>query len=289
MKKPILLFGFVIGFCVSLRAQKPSLQPIINHSQIPAASVYNAGYVKKLYAQYPTVKSNLCPACRLWINPFYKSVADTQRHLPVCEYGIVTKTHRLAQESLSATDKSLRSGVFAEWFTVGRDADVSPVYAWANKQIGKPASVYEIAYGHCGLSWILAAWCCNGMFFSDAKDYNEAAQYQGQNIGTQLASEDTTRELLGWPAPHGAKIKTYDTVKIWAGCYASKTAKTYTLKGVTLTVPDAYWKILVFGGQTVCYWMPDQPTETRVLLPERHIGYEELVSRLQFDPEIALR
>jgi hypothetical protein len=248
----------------------------------------DAAYVKALYAKYPVMKSNLCQDCNLWVNPFYKSIADLKRHMPICEYAVVTKEHRQAQEALYANNPKARSGVSAEWFLVDKDEDVRTVYKYANQQIAKPKSVYEVVYGHCGLSYVLAAWCEDGMLFSDCVDYNEGMEYQGQNIGTQIATEDTTRLLIGWDDPSHTKVNVVDKVEIWAGCYAGKDAKTYSYKGLTVTIPDVYWKILKFSNQTVCYWMPNLSTEVKSLLPKRHIKYEDLVKKLGFDPEKVL-
>jgi len=248
---------------------------------------YNAAYIKALYAKYPVKSFSIPRYSNLseWDNPFYKSIADLKRHMPICEYSVVTKEHRIIQEALYASNKKIRSGVFAGWFVVPGDDNILSLYGLENKVIGKPMSIWEVVYGHCGLCYVLAAWCPDGMFFSDAIDYNAAMEYQGQNIGTQIASEDTTRLLLGWVDKAKHKVTVVDTVQIWGGCYAGPNAKTVTFKGKTVTIPDEYWKIIKFGNQTVCYWMPNLVTENQILLSKRHITYANLVKNLGFDPE----
>src|SRR5579863_9251125 len=75
------------------------------------AQTYNAAYVKALFAKYPTVKSNQCPACRLWKNPYYTSIADTVKAYPVCEHAVVTATDVVQQEA----NKVPRTGIYASW------------------------------------------------------------------------------------------------------------------------------------------------------------------------------
>jgi len=55
------------------------------------AQTINAAYVKALYKKYPTQKSDFCPSGMLWVNPYYRSLADTDRHMPLVTYYIYTK------------------------------------------------------------------------------------------------------------------------------------------------------------------------------------------------------
>jgi len=67
--------------------------PLITFFLFPfllSAQAPNAAYVKALYKKYPTQKSDLCPACKLWVNPYYKAIADTQQYIPLLIYWIYT-------------------------------------------------------------------------------------------------------------------------------------------------------------------------------------------------------
>jgi len=53
--------------------------------------------LRVLCRKYPTQKSNLGSACKLWINVYYKSIADIVKHTPVLTYYIYNKAHRFKQ------------------------------------------------------------------------------------------------------------------------------------------------------------------------------------------------
>ena len=116
---------------------------ILLFSGFVQAQTFNADYVHKLYAKYPTVKSDLCPACKEWINPIYKSIADTFEHRPVVTFYIYTNEHRLSQEKFEANYKAGkrdntafdRSGVFAGWHPVTEQPELAKVYSAINKPI----------------------------------------------------------------------------------------------------------------------------------------------------------
>jgi hypothetical protein len=77
-------------------------------------------------------KTDLCPACRLWVNPYYKAIADTQKHIPISTYYVYTKAHRLEQESVDVP----RTGIYASWHQVFGQPDETSVYKEANRIIG---------------------------------------------------------------------------------------------------------------------------------------------------------
>src|ERR1700723_1434691 len=157
--------------------------------QIVFGQTYNAAYVKALYAKYPTHKSSFCPACKVWINPYYSSIADTQRHMPIVTFEQLTK----ANYALTATAKISRTGIFAAWSSVTGQPNEDNVYTSANK-IVKPKGD-EIAKGHCN-AWILNAWSANSAIFSDTYTFNAACESQNQNVGTEIFTENLTRKLL---------------------------------------------------------------------------------------------
>ncbi|MFD2871968.1 DNA/RNA non-specific endonuclease [Mucilaginibacter ximonensis] len=222
------------------------LFPLLGTAQI------NAAYVKALYQKYPTQKSDFCPACKLWVNPYYKSIADTVKHAPVVTYYIYTKAHREQQEAANVP----RTGIYAAWHPAYGQPDETKVYKAANQQ-----SADMIAKGHCQ-AWILLAYDADGAILSNTYTFNAAMEYQGQNIGTEIATEELTRKLT----------LTNDTVKIWCGTWG------------TFSIPSHYWKVIEYNQTTLAYWMPNLPDEKRSKLPERVIAYNDLVQKLGFDP-----
>lgn len=228
----------------------------------------NAAYVKALYQKYPTQKSDFCPACKLWVNPYYQSIADTVKHAPLVTYYIYTKAHREQQEAANVP----RTGIYAAWHPAFGQPDETKAYKAAN--VNSPDM---IAKGHCQ-AWILLAYDADGAILSNTYTFNAAMEYQGQNIGTEIATEELTRKLADQT----------DSVKIWCGTYGSK--QTYTKDNVSVTVPAYYYKIIQYQDMNThtqvvsCYWMPNLPTEKRALLPQRLVDYATLVHNLGFDP-----
>lgn len=128
-----------------------------------------------------------------------------------------------------------------------------------------------IAKGHCQ-AWILLAWCADAAILSNTYTFNAAMEYQGQNIGTQIATEELSRKLIAQT----------DSVRIWCGTYGSQ--QTYAANNVTVTMPSHYYKIIQYNGHLLCYWLPNLPTEKRALLPLRKVSHDQLVTNLGFDP-----
>jgi hypothetical protein len=228
----------------------------------------NGAYVQALYKKYPTVKSNFCPACKLWVNPYFKSIADTQRHMPLCEYEYLSQTNY----AKTATANIPRTGIYAAWHPVTGQPNEDNVYTVANKVVKSKNPKDEIAKGHVN-AWILNAWCADAAILSDTYTFNAACEDQNQNVGTEIATENITRQLLG-----------HVDVEIWGGTFSSQ--GTFTDGKVTDTYPAYYWKIMRYGGQTVCYWMPNLITETQAMLPQRIVTYQQLLENLGFDPEV---
>jgi DNA/RNA endonuclease G (NUC1) len=240
-----------------------------------SAQQVNAAYVKALYKQYPTQKSDLCASCKLWVNPYYKSIADTAAHRPLLTYYVYTKAHRLKQEALDLP----RDGIYAAWHAADGQVNETKLYQYANKN-----STDMVAKGHCQ-AWILMAWSADAAILSDTYTFNAGMEYQGQNIGTELATEEFCRKLTGF---RGEALT--DSVRIWCGTFGSK--QTYTLnKKLAATVPSHYYKIIQYkdhnvgGDILLCYWMPNEPGEKRSLLTRRLISYPELVTKLGYKPK----
>ena len=233
------------------------------------AQTIDANYVKALYAKYPTVKSNFCPACKEWDNPYFKSIADTQRHIPLVEHEILTK----ANCDKIPLVKIPRTGIYAAWHPVLGQPDEQGVYTAANVIVKKNGD--EIAKGHV-MAWIWNAYDANAAIFSDTYTFNAALQDQSENVGTKIAVENLVRGYL----------KTGD-VEVWGGTYGSQ--GTFTDGKVTDVYPAYYWHIIKHGAITDCYWLPNLKTETQVMLPKRVVTFQQLISNLGFDPTIILK
>ncbi|MFD0764483.1 DNA/RNA non-specific endonuclease [Mucilaginibacter lutimaris] len=249
------------------------LFPILLKAQAP-----DAAYVKALYQQYPTQRTDLCPSCKLWVNPYFRSVADTLHHIPVLTFYIYTKAHRLEQEALNLP----RTGIYASWHAVAGQPDETKVYREANRQIGKPNSAEMIAKGHCQ-PWILLSWSGDAAILSNTYTFNAGMEFQGQNVGTELATEELCRKLTGYRTSGVT-----DSVSIWCG--TSGIQSTYSKDNITISVPANYYKIIKYydhkaGGEVVqCFWMPNEATEKKSKLAERMVSHQELIGKLGFDP-----
>jgi hypothetical protein len=251
------------------------LFPLVLSAQVP-----NAAYVKALYKRYPTQKSDHCPSCKLWVNPYFKSIADTLHHTPILTFYIYTKAHRLAQEALDLP----RSGMYASWHPAYGQPDETKVYREANRLIGKPNTSEMIAKGHCQ-PWILLAWSPDAAILSDTYTFNAAMEFQGQNIGTELATEELCRKLTGYKTE-----AVTDSVMIWCGTFGSR--QVYSNGKLNNTVPSHYYKIIKYydanAGGTIrlCFWMPNDPSEKRSALKKREISFDLLVQNLGYDPTL---
>ena len=250
-------------------------------SSFNQAPVYNKAYVTQLFSKYPTHKSQQFSNGVVWVNPYYKSIADVQNHYPIVEHYVYTLAHRLQQERNMDTLKIYaRKGIYAEWNPGPGFPPVDDAYTEANKEIGKTGTSFEISYGHCGAAWILLAYTQDGAFFSDTEDFNEGMEYQGQNTGTEEATEDRCRTLTGWKK---APIVT-QSIDIWAGCYGNQGHYTGPKSKITVTVPQYFWKVIKYNGVTECWWMPNLVTETKDKLSKAVIPFADLVKKLGFDP-----
>ncbi|SDI80466.1 DNA/RNA non-specific endonuclease [Mucilaginibacter gossypii] len=264
MAKIRILFIILGGF----------LLPELTAAQAPALDVT---YVRALQQKYPSVSSPLCAACKLWENPYFKSIADTAAHRPVVTYYVYTREHRLAQEALNIP----RTGIPAAWSSGYGQPDETMIYRAANIE-----STDMIAKGHCQ-AWILLAWCLDAAILSDTYTFNAGMEFQGQNIGTELATEELCRKLTGFKG-----LAVTDSVQIWCG--TSGAQHVYSQGALAVTMPEAYYKIICYKDLSthqpvrLCYWLPNQPTESRAKLPQRIVDFSVLVKKLGFDPTIVL-
>jgi hypothetical protein len=140
----------------------------------------DGAYVKALYQKYPTLKSDLCSSCKLWVNPYFRSIADTAAHRPLLTYYVYTKAHRLEQEALNLP----RTGIYAAWHSAYGQPDETKSYRYANKQIGKTNSAEMIARaiarpGYCCPGQQMVLYC--RILIRLMPPWNTRARTLGQN------------------------------------------------------------------------------------------------------------
>jgi hypothetical protein len=248
------------------------------------AQTINAAYAKALHKKYQPQPTNFCSSCKLWVNPYYKSIADTVQHRPVLTYYVYTKANRLEQERL----KLKREGTIAAWFPAYGQPKEDSAYTEANKIVNQPDLPGEIQKGHCQ-AWILLAYSIDGAILSDTYTFNSAMEFRGQNLGTEIASEERCRTLTGFEG----RPEITDKIQIWCGTFGSQ--RTFTTGRVTNTVPTHYYKILNYYDKVQhrqieeVYWFPNQPGETGDQLMLRTKSYTELCALLHFKPKDIFR
>ncbi|MDB5122442.1 MAG: hypothetical protein JWP94_571 [Mucilaginibacter sp.] len=126
-----------------------------------------------------------------------------------------------------------RTGSYAAWRPGYGQPNETAVYKQANQK-----SPDMIAKGHCQ-AWIPLAWRTDAAILSDSYTFNAAMEYQGQNIGTELASEELCRELAG----HG-KPSVTDSVHIWCGTFGNQ--HVFVGGEVSDVLPAFYYKIIKY-------------------------------------------
>lgn len=257
-----------------------SLFLVISLAWASQAQTINNAYVKALYKKYPTQPTNFCTSCKLWVNPYYKSIADTLQHRPLLTFYIYTKAHRLQQEAA----KVPRKGIYAAWQAADGQPKETQAYTNANKIVNQRNQNGEIQKGHCQ-AWILLAYTADGAILSDTYTFNAAMEFRGQNLGTEIESEELCRNLTGYRN----HPETTDSVRIWCGTYGSQ--RVFTSGNLQHTVPAFYYKVIAYDDKIqhrqveVCYWMPNLPEESRQMLNSRKKTYPELCALLGFSPK----
>jgi len=221
--------------------------------------------VDSLYKGYPTVKSNFCPACKEWDNPYFKSIADTQKHMPLVEHELLHKD--------SILRKVKREGVYAAWNPVYKQPDETKVYIAANVIVKKNKD--EIAKGHV-MSWLWNSFSPYSAIFSDTYTFNAGFQDQFENVGTKIAIENMVDEYL-----------LTSNVEVWGGTFGSQ--GTFTDGKITCTYPAYYWHIVIHNNIIQCYWLPNLKTETQAMLSKRVVTLPQLIDSLGFNPTTTLR
>jgi hypothetical protein len=236
--------------------------------------------VQALYKKYPTVKSSFCPACKLWVNPYFKSIADTQKHMPLITYEYYTKANAALVNKLNIPRSMPKKGakippgsvpynsIFGTWHSMPGQVNEDAVYKQANVILKKTND--EANIGHCQ-AWILNAFAIDAVIFTDTYTFNAAVEDKWQNIGSEINTEELTRK----------ELQTGD-VQVWCGTFGNQGS--FTAGKVTDIYPAYYWKVILFNGTTTCYWMPNVKTDTQAFTPHTVVTYAQLIKNLGFDP-----
>lgn len=179
----------------------------------------------------------------------YTSLFDTLKRNPICNYELLTKEHLTGIEQSRDTIS----------FFPGK---VDKLYNGSGYSGGHVMPFQDLAY-----SPLTAKASMN-------LNRNLAPEPQNQNVGTELASEAMERNLA----------KQYGSVEVYAGTYGTLG----NMKGIN--IPAIYWKVIDFNAMRMVFWMPT----TGDLIGYGHlkdtaIDYQNLVSRLGFDPEMVLK
>lgn len=219
----------------------------------------------------PVKKSrpDICPACVQFNYPDYKSIADTVKFNPIVEHWSLTKAQVDSIDALNINRDTISfHGDIGVVNTTGdyNDSgfDIGHIRAFKSSAYSpRSARQCMIPYINCAPEWHL------------------------QNVGTEEGSEDEER----------ADAIANGLSEMWGGTFASLGI----LKAVTgknkgkisahrVNIPAVFWKIIVSGGNTVVYWMPNSKTGTkRGDLPGCKKTIAELIVLLGFDPQTALK
>jgi hypothetical protein len=226
---------------------------------------------------FPVSPTGICQDCLLWENPYYLSIADTTKHMPRNTYTVYTREQFYERNK----EKLDRTGSLATWGTVAGIKNENKVYIAANKQIKLAGDNALVQRGHCQ-PWIMQAYSKDAAIMSNTFTFNCAMAYATQNNGTEKKSEEIARDLV-----EGPNAKT-DALQIWCG--TSGKGKGYRAKGVNVTMPLYYYKILKYrdkagNDKRQCFLMPNRPDQIKDSIIHCHITYEKLKQFLKFDPE----
>jgi hypothetical protein len=218
------------------------------------------------------VKSNLCPNCVIWVNRYYTSIADTQKHNPVIVYHLITKRHLEMADSLKANKATKIDRAKYPFKPVEGYPNETKLYNQANKTYRKINPKNVIAKGHVA-SADDYSWSTGGMDTSMRYTFNLALEYQSQNVGTELGTEYMCRDMA----------RKYGEVKCWGGTWG--TQGTVSDGKITANFPAIYWKIAAYNGEIHCYWMPNNDDGAgQSNYPKFEIPLGELITKLEFNP-----
>ena len=217
-------------------------------------------------------KSDLCPNCVVWVNKYYISIADTQKHNPILVYHVITKRQLEIADSLKSNKTTKINRAKYPFKPVAGFPNETKLYAIANKIYKKINPKNVIAKGHVA-SADDYSWSTGGMDTSMRYTFNIALEYQSQNVGTQLGTEYFCR----------AMARKYGEVRNWAGTWG--TQGTVTDGKITSNFPAVYWKIAVYNNEVHCWWMPnDDSGAGQANYPKFEITLAVLLNNLHFNP-----
>ena len=187
------------------------------------------------------------PNCKVDTTGGYISEFDTVKHNPICNYEYLSAEHLILVHQLRIDRAKI------PFFP----ASVDKLYNKSGDSRGHVIPYEDLA------------WSKETATASMNLNRNLAPEPQPQNIGTELAKEDTARTL--------ATQNGY--CQVWGGTYGTLG----DMKGINK--PAVYWAVLISGGKQYVYWMSLTGDVDYHSLGNCHITYADLVSRLNFDPE----
>jgi hypothetical protein len=240
-------------------------------------------HVDSLYKRYPVVKSGMCPACMLWVNPYFSVITNTKLRQSVVSCAYLTPDRDKLIDKVKANRTK-----YGVWHCIPGYQKEDKFYNDINSTIKVTTDKY--AKGHY-IGYMLCAWTIDGAILSCTYDFNEGIEIQGQNEGTELQVEELTRALVGNKAFCGKVHYTgpyYPIVQYWKGSNGS--IKVFNVDGISKNYSAVYWNLLKYGNQLHAYWFPNDNTATaKVGYQHYEIQYPELVKRLGFDPVATLQ
>lgn len=218
------------------------------------------------------VKSNLCPNCVIWVNRYYTSIADTQKHNPIIVYHLITRRQLEIADSLKADPTTKINRAKYPFKAVSGFPNETKLYSTANKIYKQLNPKNVIAKGHVA-SADDYSWSKGGMDTSMRYTFNLAMEFQSQNAGTELGTEYMCRKMA----------RQYGELKCWGGTWGSQ-GQVADGK-LTANFPAVYWKIAAYNGEVHCYWMPNSDEGAgQANYPKFEIPLGELVVKLGFNP-----
>ena len=239
--------------------------------------------------KYPVNKSTLCNTCVIWVNPYYTSIADTQKRIPMVVYHVITKQHLIESDSLKTNSSTKIDRANYPFHALPGFKDEKGLFKSMNDSIKniklnpKYKSGDEVAEGHVA-SADDYSWSKGGMDTSMIHPFNLGMEWQGQNIGSELASENMCRDTA----------RKYGKVENWGGVNGIQGI--HKFKGISIVYPKFYWKIMKWtddknNAVIHCLWMPNNEMGDgqQDLFKRFEVPLTTLVQNLGFNPMVAVK
>jgi len=195
---------------------------------------------------YVNSEGQTLPNCITDTTGGYISIFNPKTHNPICNYELLTNSHLIIVHQLKIDRAHI------PFFPHSIDV----LYSGSGDSRGHVIPFEDLAWSQATAT------------ASMDENRNLAPEPQSQNIGTELAKEDTARLLA--------------TQHIYCKVYGGTFGTLGDMKGINK--PAVYWSVLISDGKTYVYWMSLTGDVGFHTLGKCHIAYSTLVSRLGFDP-----